>query len=113
MGAGLVTQYPDSDQYNWQNKKHKPLQPFPNSVTFLALIFANRAFVVRHFRKKFPMHLYLCSKSECSLSDMMKQNITGIIMERLENEEWETGKPISRTGGKKEISNHLTEMFCE
>ena len=76
MKAGLVAQYPDNDQYNWQNKKRKPLQPFPNSVTFLALIFADRVFIVRHLRKKFPMHLYLYLKSECALSDMMKENRT-------------------------------------
>ena len=49
------------------------------------------------------MHLYLYLKSECTLSSMMtKENIRGIIMERLDNEEWETGKPISQTGGKEE-----------
>ena len=95
-----MAQYPD-DQYNWHNKKRKPHQPFPNFFAFLALIFADRVFVVCHFWKKFPMHLYLYWKSGYALSEMMmKEDMGGIILERLENEEWETGKLISRTDRK-------------
>jgi hypothetical protein len=52
----LMVQYPEDEQYNRKHKKCKPLQPLRDLFAFLALVLADRIFVVCHFRKILPMH---------------------------------------------------------